>query len=51
MKTIKLLVEIEAPDNYPADEPDWLIADAVSIYCLKVSIKNIKVIEDETGKS
>lgn len=30
MKTIKLKVEIEVPDDYVLDDGDWLLQDAVS---------------------
>ena len=28
MKKIKLLVEIEVPDNYRVDEPEWTLENA-----------------------
>ena len=30
MKTIKLQVTIEVPDNYQMDEPEWMLENAVS---------------------
>ncbi len=30
MKTIRLLVEIEVPDDYIIDEPEWTLEDAVN---------------------
>lgn len=30
MKTIKLQVTIEVPDNYQMDEPEWTLENAVS---------------------
>lgn len=31
MKTIKLQVTIEVPDNYQMDEPEWTLENAMSI--------------------
>ena len=32
MKTIKLQVTIEVPDDYVVDEPEWILEDAVNSY-------------------
>ena len=31
MKTIKLQVTIEVPDNYQMDEPEWALENAMSM--------------------
>ena len=31
MKTIKLQVTIEVPDNYQMDEPEWTLENAMSM--------------------
>ena len=43
MKTIKLLVEVEVPDNYQVDEPVWTIEDAVQNR-YDVNITNVTII-------
>ena len=45
MKIIKLLVEIEVPDNYQIDEPEWTLEDAMNSYT------DVKVINVTSIKS
>lgn len=45
MKTIKLLVEIEVPDNYQMDEPEWALEDSMNSY------KDVNIINVTTVKS
>lgn len=45
MKTIKLLVEIEVPDNYQMDEPEWTLEDSMNSY------KDVNIINVTTVKS
>jgi len=45
MKTIKLLVEIEVPDNYQMDEPIWTLEDAMNSYYTDINVINVTSIE------
>ncbi len=42
MKTIKLLVEIEVPDNYQMDEPMWTLEDAINNTSDNIEILDVK---------
>ena len=44
MKTIKLMVELEVPDNYQIDEPIWTIEEAMNSYT-DVNIANATIIK------
>ena len=44
MKTIKLMVELEVPDNYQIDEPIWTIEEAMNSYT-DVNITNATIIK------
>lgn len=44
MKTIKLQVTIEVPDNYRMDEPEWTLEDAMNSYT-DVNIINVTSVE------
>ena len=41
MKTIKLQVIIEVPDDYQIDEPEWTLEDAMNNYYKNVNIINV----------
>jgi hypothetical protein len=44
MKTIKLLVELEVPDYYQMDEPEWTLEDAMNSYT-DVKITNVTCVK------
>lgn len=44
MKKIKLLVEIEVPDNYRVDEPEWTLENAF-LRDHEECIVNVSIIE------
>lgn len=44
MKTIKLLVELNVPDNYQIDEPEWTLEDAMNSYT-DVKITNVTIVK------
>jgi hypothetical protein len=41
MKTIKLKVTVQVPDNYEIDEPEWLLSDAVDYRKPEIEIESV----------
>lgn len=45
MKTIKLQIILEVPDNYQIDEPIWTLEDAFTNSSSDIVIDNVKLLK------